>query len=92
MEAILKMLIEDNLRSTKLVDALNGIQLYAGEYYTQHHIHILEHHLGIELNEDERDQYYKLSEKVSYIPIENFEAIGRLTEEIYSYLIELPHK
>ena len=88
-ELLLK-LIEDNLRTTKLVDGLGGLGLYSHEYYNQHHIEILQHHIGKKLNEDQIDHYYILSERVAEIHIENHLELEKLSSEIYTYIIGLP--
>lgn len=87
---LLLKLIKDNLRTTKLVDGLGALGLYSSEYYNQHHIEILQHYIGKELNEDQKDTYYILSEKMGTISIENNESIENLANEIYTYIVGIP--
>jgi hypothetical protein len=86
-QLLLKKLIEDNLRTTKLVDGLGGLGLCSLEYYSKHHIDILQHHLGIILSEQEKDRYYTMTEQVDEISIEHHDSLENLTDRIYTYII-----
>lgn len=88
-QQLIKKLIEDNLRTTKLVDGLGGLGLCSSEYYNKYHIEILQHLFNIVLTEEQKDRYFTMSEEASEINIEHHESLENLTDRIYTYLIGL---
>ena len=86
-EQLIKKLIEDNLRTTKLVDGLGGLGLYSSEYFNKYHLEILQHHLDLVLSEDQKDTYYIMCERVAEINIEHHDDLEHLADEIYTYII-----
>jgi hypothetical protein len=90
---LVKKLIINNLRSTKLVDGLiTHLNLYAGEYYNQHHVEIVFDLMQIERTEENSSQYQMLCEQVSEINIEHFESLENLADRIHDYLNSLKNE
>lgn len=85
---LIHSLIKDNLIHNKLILGLSELGLDAGHY----HLHLNETILklsGIKTDSDNLDPYLDLYEDVMQIDIEDAKQLNKLTDKIYSHLMQL---
>jgi hypothetical protein len=90
MEQVIKALIKDEVKSTKLVIGLNNMGVEASNFHLNLSNTILTI-VGVKLNDEEFDRYDKMYEEVLNIDIEDNKSLNQLTNKIYRYLMKIKH-
>jgi hypothetical protein len=92
MEKIIKSLIKDELINTKLILGLNELGLDAG-LYQLHLSQTILNLIGIKIGDSEFEKFDLYFDEVNKINIEDTKKLNKLTDKIYTYLIEfIPNK
>jgi len=90
MEQVIKALIKDEVKSTKLVIGLNNMGVEASNFHLNLSNTILTI-VGVKLNDEDFDRYDKMYEEVLNIDIEDNKSLNQLTNKIYRYLMKIKH-